>query len=340
MPGDRRLLIVDCRSKTRDRRSITNDRHPQSSISNQRSTISNPSHGFTLLEVILTLSLTVLLMAALYGSLKLHLTMAQKGPEGVRRAQAGRGVLHRIASDLRATVPPIPTTDTSTTSGSGGSTAPSSSTTSSSTTSSSSPSSSSNSSASIASSTTEPDFYSAAYGIVGGTDRLDIYVSQHRANLDDSELASSAGSIAQASNVLRVSYSLISLGTRRTKAGVSSRWGIARTQVASIAAQQLDAASDDADFRAATHILWDNVGQLQFQYWDDSTGSWVDSWGSDAPIAPPRAVKVFISLLPPEEYQADQFGLTGGQSTWSPNYQLVIAIPTWDADAGALDGGG
>jgi hypothetical protein len=240
-----------------------------------------------------------------------------------------RALLERIARDVRAAIPQPPPVESSTSSTASSTGAAATGTAA--------------GSASTSSTTNAPDAadpYAGAFGILGGTDWIEIYVAQPRPDLDDAESLSLSGSVAQASNVVRVSYTLTSIPTQPDPKGQTIRYAISRTAVPAIAAEQFDASSDEADFRAASDILCDDAGHLEFQYWDDTTGAWIDSWGTATPLAPPRAVKVIISLLRPEEYLNEQMGLSGGQSTWLPNYQLVIPVPTWEPEEATEAGTG
>jgi prepilin-type N-terminal cleavage/methylation domain-containing protein len=299
-------------------------------------------HAFTLLEVLLAISLSLVLLTALYSALKLHLTFAQRGPEQVRNSQRARAIVERIARDVRAVIPPAAkaqSTGTST-SGTGSTGASSGSTTNSTDGSTASTTGTTNtstdgttSSTSTEGTTTGTDAYVAAYGVLGGTDWLQLYIANYLPNLDDAELAASTGSVAQISNVVRVTYALTVLTTSADSKGRTQRLALYRSEVASVGAERLDSASDDSDIRATTTYLADDLAYVQFQYWDDLTATWLDSWGVDTPIAPPRAIKVFISLQKPEEYLESSLGMSGGLSTWEPNFQLVIPIATWDPDA-------
>ena len=60
--------------------------------------------GFTLLELILSLGLTAVLMAAVALALKLNLTTLDERRSVVEDAQLAKAVLHLVAKDLRATV--------------------------------------------------------------------------------------------------------------------------------------------------------------------------------------------------------------------------------------------
>jgi len=60
--------------------------------------------GFTLLEVILALGLTVVVMAAIGVAIHLHLRAVDKTRVGIERDQLARTLLRRIADDVRATI--------------------------------------------------------------------------------------------------------------------------------------------------------------------------------------------------------------------------------------------
>ena len=61
-------------------------------------------NGFTLLEVLLAVGISMLAMAAVYAAMGIHLRFIEAGDNDVERAQLARAVLGRIAEDLRATV--------------------------------------------------------------------------------------------------------------------------------------------------------------------------------------------------------------------------------------------
>ena len=63
-----------------------------------------PRIGFTLLEVILALSMTVVVMAAIGVAIHLHLRSGDKTRVGIERDQLARTLMRRIADDIRAAV--------------------------------------------------------------------------------------------------------------------------------------------------------------------------------------------------------------------------------------------
>lgn len=268
--------------------------------------------GFTLLEVILASVLSLVLLAALYTTLRLHLTMAQRGPEAVQRSQLGRAVLNRVARDIRAIVPPTETSGTQTT----GSSEPLS--------------------GDPAADLAAEELGTITAGMLGGPDWLMLYITQPLPNLDDAEFASLSGQVAQASNIVRVSYTLTAVATQPDQQGRTIRLGVARSEVASVVADLFDAGSDDSDYRAATQFLSDDVALMQFQYWDDTLGDWIDSWGFDVPIAPPRAIRITLSLQDSQGASALATGaFLAPESTWEPYYSMVVAVPAYRESAEA-----
>ena len=65
--------------------------------------------GYTLLEVVLAVGIGLLLVAALYVALDVQLRYMQAGRQIVAEAQLARGVLNRIATDIRAQMAMLPT---------------------------------------------------------------------------------------------------------------------------------------------------------------------------------------------------------------------------------------
>ncbi len=61
--------------------------------------------GFTLLEVLLTLLIASVLIAAVGSALNFHLRLVEQGRSEVEQAQLARALLQRIAADLRGAVP-------------------------------------------------------------------------------------------------------------------------------------------------------------------------------------------------------------------------------------------
>ncbi|MBX7075278.1 MAG: prepilin-type N-terminal cleavage/methylation domain-containing protein [Pirellulales bacterium] len=69
--------------------------------------------GFTLLEVMLAMLLSTALLAGLWTAMSLHLKAFDTGRMEVEQTQLVRALLQKIATDLRRTVPDVPTPATS-----------------------------------------------------------------------------------------------------------------------------------------------------------------------------------------------------------------------------------
>jgi prepilin-type N-terminal cleavage/methylation domain-containing protein len=67
-------------------------------------TVGKLRRGFTLLEVIIALSLSVLLLTAVYGAIRMQYRVSQSGREQMEQAQLARAILRMIESDVRSVV--------------------------------------------------------------------------------------------------------------------------------------------------------------------------------------------------------------------------------------------
>ena len=63
------------------------------------------NHAFTLIEIILSLGLSVLVLMAVGMAINLHLRLLDSGRTKVEEAQLARAILRNIAQDLRNAVP-------------------------------------------------------------------------------------------------------------------------------------------------------------------------------------------------------------------------------------------
>ncbi len=71
------------------------------------------SRGFTLLEVLLALSLSVVLLTAVYGAFDLYLRLASSSNDDIEQAQVARALLRKMAIDIRSVVNRPPSTASS-----------------------------------------------------------------------------------------------------------------------------------------------------------------------------------------------------------------------------------
>ncbi len=67
----------------------------------------NARRGYTLLEVMLVLLITMVLVTAVGAALNIYLRSVEAGRAEVEQAQLARALLRRIADDLRSAVPVV-----------------------------------------------------------------------------------------------------------------------------------------------------------------------------------------------------------------------------------------
>ncbi len=230
--------------------------------------------GFTLLEVLLALGISVLLMGALYVSMDVQLNYAQAGRERVDDAVLARALLQKIRADVSSALTPITATQSTSSGGvgdlvaavlGGGSDTPTA----------------------TASLNAVTPFNG---GIMGDVDTLTMFVSRVPGTTrlgSDADAAPNGGS-----DIRRVSYWLV------------ADKGLACQDISRVTADdETTQLPPDVQDDVAAVIAPEVVG-LEFHYFDGA--NWADSWdgtivGADGvtPTGPPRAVKVVIGIKTP-----------------------------------------
>jgi prepilin-type N-terminal cleavage/methylation domain-containing protein len=242
--------------------------------------------GFTLLEVVLAITIAVLLVGALYVAVDMQLSYAQQARDLIETSTVARSVLARIDADVSLTVGlsdparyrrsrnSSSNANTSnsgagaTGSGAGTTTTPAAGT--SSTTASTSSSSSASSSTSSSSGASVDGLNTPVtlpLGVVGETDVLHLFISRFPR---EAVYAPDPTNPPVVSDLRRISYWLAG--------GSDAPLGLARQEV-------LIALSDDALNNLppgvddeASFVIAGEVQSLQFQYFDGT--AWQDSWDS------------------------------------------------------------
>jgi prepilin-type N-terminal cleavage/methylation domain-containing protein len=267
--------------------------------------------GFTLLEVLLAASISVLLLAALYVAVDIQLRHAEDGRAVVAQSTLARALIARITADIAQSLPPqlpAPTAGSSSSgTGAGGGTgtgsgAAGSSTASSSTASSASSMNSGSATSSSASGSSSSGSTSGAVPFNTGIQGDNTHLSLSMSRLPREALApASDTSISQTSvglsDLRRITYWLAGSG--------DSPLGLAR--------QEYKQATSDDSLNAPSNVPDDpglviapEVKQLEIQYFDGS--NWQDSWdgtqaGADGttPMGPPVAIAVTLGIAPDAE---------------------------------------
>jgi hypothetical protein len=90
--------------------------------------------------------------------------------------------------------------------------------------------------------------------------------------------------------------------------------GLVRQEIRNVAGDEFN------DNTATADVLAAEVVELQFRYFNATTGVWDDQW--DGSISgPPLAVEITLGLTTPSEYEA---AAAGAPAT----YRLVVSVPT------------
>lgn len=298
--------------------------------------------GFTLLEVLLALGISVVLLSAVYSVLFYQLRLTQAGRDLVEQANLARAVLNKIGNDavntlalgeagrFRVESDASGSEDAASASSSAGGSASTGSSGSTGTGSSSTggtgtgtgtsggtSGSTSGSSTSGGTSTESTDPNSASstglsgsvqlpLGIMGSSTELHLFVSQLPGELLGTREGPSSG--GPACDLRRISYWLAQDG------------GLCRLEVRSITSNQ---ATDTQvpDGPAPEYQIAPEVKSLEFSYFDGS--GWVDSWDSTqvgqdeiTPKGSPRAIAIKIAMAIP------------GNPNETKTYRQVVLIPT------------
>lgn len=282
--------------------------------------------AFTLLEVLLAMTIAVMVLAAVYSFVGYQLRQAQAGRDVIEHATLARSILGRIDTDVRSTLslndpgryrlaPDVSgdtaaspaaaagAAPTATGAGTAGASSPSAASKASS------PSSPSGSSASTTNSTNSGASGTVApvdlpRGVIGTSTELNILVSR----VPGEVWGTDGGDPAQlTSDLRRIGYWM----------GDGDRGGLYRMEVRLITSDQaLDPTLPTGD--VAKYLFAGEVKSVEFGYFDGT--SWQTSWDSTTlgpdqatPIGSPRAISIKIGLA---------------QGSAVKSFRHVIAIPT------------
>jgi len=311
--------------------------------------------GWTLLEVILALSLTTLLLSGIYGAMHLFYRGVTTTRASVERDQLARTVLRRVSDDLRSAVRYMPA-DTSGLSGAAsggladaaaalgaatGSTGSSSSTPSAPSSTGSSSSGSTGSSGSSGSSdtsseTTDTTTAPAIPGVYGNSTYLQIDIC--RLPRPD-EIAANASRGMPTSEVRTVSYSM---GTGNDPNGLPALIRTEQSRAAALYGSTNGTSVDSTN--SNTQVLAAEVASVEFLYFDGT--EWLPEWDSTAMGSVPLAIDVRVIMRSPEQQAAADEGLLAATAADavmadpSSVFRLVVHLPAALTPAGSSSSSG
>lgn len=292
--------------------------------------------GFTLLEVVLALSLAVLLLGAIFTAMDQSWKMTSRGREEMERSQLARALMRKFAIDIRsiAYVAPPPTesdassssssTATASTSGSSGSSTAS---TASSSGSGSSSSSSGNSSATTGSaSTTDTEEPTArSIGIRGNSQRIEMHISRARRDLEFSANLDGAKMRTHTSDLRVVTYQLGQPGGSALPGGAPMQ-GLIRMEGDRMATLMVEEKGAAPTSLSLPQALAPEVANVQFRFFDGV--AWFTVWDSEESGRLPRAVEIVITFGPSQAKLGPALRTNVSQST--NTFRSVVLIPISD----------
>jgi len=286
----------------------------------------NRRRAFTLIEVLLSLGLAALVMAAIATAIDVHLRCLQIGRTNVEEAQLARTLLLRIGDDLRnvAVINPVDSTKIVTPSATAttGTTPPGQNTDSTATT-------------DTTTTTTETeDEY--VLGIYGESDWIQIDV-RRAPRLDQFDYETLPGGSEllpdRVSGIKTVGYSLHE-ETGLTAAGGEYRGGLLRREIDHALTRWAEDTGSLTSADQELEPIAPEVIDLEFLYYDGS--QWIDNWDSTEMGGLPIAVHVSMVIVPREQLKrfTKDSNETSQQLDQSANYvySLTVALPVAEGD--------
>lgn len=275
--------------------------------------------AFTLLEVILALTLAVFLLGAIFTAMDQSWKMSASGREEMERSQLARALLRKISLDIRsiAYVPP-PTTDSTGATGSSTTSGGSSSSSGGTTAAAASAAGASSTSTSTASEPTEPS--PKSIGIRGNAQRVEMHISRARRDLEFSAQVDGNKLQSRTSDLRAVTYQLSIAGSGAPLVG------LIRTEGDRMAVQQVEEKGGAAASMSAQQALSPEVNYLHFRFFDGR--AWYATWDSEESARLPRAVEVTIGFAPPQTHVGPALRVAVSGST--NQFRTVVLIPIAD----------
>ena len=242
--------------------------------------------GFTLLEVVVALSLSVMLLAAVYGAIRLQYRLTEAGRDQMLQAQLSRAILQQIEADVRSIVWRIQEAPEESSESESGE-----------------PTEMDDDLIEITS--TDDAFATGSSGVFGDSQNLVLHISRPPRALvaatSETDAAEASGKSDQAS----VSYFLADPSSgglagqvASMNGGDSSAFGgvvgLARLEGDRLLIEQAGA-NDSTDMLASqAKVLAAEVVSLEFAYWDGL--EWLDSWDSVTSGSLPSAIGVTMGI--------------------------------------------
>jgi prepilin-type N-terminal cleavage/methylation domain-containing protein len=257
--------------------------------------------GFSLLEMVIALSLGVILLLALYVTLSNTVQLAQTGREVMADGATARSIMSRINNDIVNQLGPIDPRmfpDASTAS------------------------SDADSSDTTSSTPALPAATPVAYNVGVKGDATWLQLSVYRVQRTPPGQATDSPDPVVISDLVRINYWLIG--------ETPNIVGLARQEIKQATSPDIDLTPKDIP-DANKYLIADEVKNILFEYYDGTT--WQQSWdGSDtsgsldgSPLGPPAAIRITVTLR--RNTQKTQT-VSDAPDDATNTYVHVVALPT------------
>jgi Tfp pilus assembly protein PilV len=263
--------------------------------------------GLSLVEVLISLALSMVLMSSVYTAINLYFQHSTAGQEEINKNQLARVLLQRIELDLRSVsfreaTAAAASTDTASTDTTSSATSPTggagTSTTGTSTT--------STTTTEVTSTDPAAAFSGSNSGLFGDAQTLVLHVSRPSREIGSVQQLSAQALGNRTSDMKTVAFFVAGQGTgglqamaaaqfaSQSKGGTISTRGLARMEGERLALQLADKNNSVGSMLGQTQMLAPEVSRVMFRYFDGSI--WQTQWDSATYGGLPRAVEVSIEL--------------------------------------------
>lgn len=302
--------------------------------------------GFTLLEVLTALGLSVLLATAIYGAVAIYLRVSSGDQGELERSRLVRALLRQMTLDLQSVVFRAEEQTESTSESS----SESSSASSSSSGSSGASGSTSGETQTIEIASVEETVQSTSLGLIGDAQKLTVHVSRPARGMNYQPVLSAGGANVRTSDLQSITYFLANPSAGGLEGAVGQRaasgqptasgpQGLARLVGDRMAIEYADIERDVETLAQAAEIIAPEVISLQFRYFDGL--SWLAEWDSVSAQRLPNAVEITLGLrrlISEEEQRARPFDaeVRAAASEVIETRRHVVALPLAEPYTGGL----
>ncbi len=269
--------------------------------------IRHRTKGFTLLEILLALGLSVVLLLAVAAAIDLYRRMTVAGHDEVSEARLVRAVLRKIESDIRSVVPPQSQVTT-----------PSDST-------------GTLTATTIQSAMANPIQNATAqtvFGIYGDQRTLMLNtLCSHRAMVAAPDPSGAQPLTSMHGDLKTVAYLVTGAGGGTSTTPLSSGTSAPTSGLARLEGEHLtigSTAMQSGSIASQARVIAPEVASIAFRYFDGA--AWQTSWDASYLQALPKAIECTITLRPPEA-ATSTLSATATTAQAQPRiYRQVIAI--------------